>query len=124
MPKIKGITLELAGVDFVVPPLPLGALESLQERIESFTGGLDKGSVATVIDCLHASLRRNYPEISREDAANLVDVANMGDVMQAVMDVSGMRRKQLEAAAAGNPQASTGAASTPALLPTQASHPT
>ena len=124
MAKIKGITLELGGEDFVVPPLPLGALESLQERIEVFTGGLDKGSVATVIDCLHASLKRNYPDKTREDVADLVDVANMGEVMQAVMDVSGMRRKQIEAEAAGNLAASTGATSTPASLPTPDSLPT
>ncbi|HEY5581351.1 MAG TPA: hypothetical protein VIK56_09335 [Rhodoferax sp.] len=124
MAKIKGITLELGGEEFVVPPLPLGALESLQDRITGFTGGLDKGSVATVIDCLHASLKRNYPSFTREEVANLVDVANMGDVMQAVMDVSGMRRKQLEAEAAGNLAASTGAASTPASSPIPASPPT
>jgi hypothetical protein len=119
MAKIKGITLELGGEDFVVPPLPLGALEVLQERIELFTGGLDKGSVATVIDCLHASLKRNYPEKTREDVAELVDVGNMGDVMQAVMDVSGMRRKQIEAAAAGNLLPSIGGASMPVLSPEQ-----
>lgn len=124
MAKIKGITLELGGVNFVVPPLPLGALELLQERIEVFTGGLDKGSVATVIDCLHASLKRNYPETTREVAAELVDVGNMGDVMQAVMDVSGMNRKKIEAAAAGNLQPSTGGTSTLALLPEPGNLPT
>lgn len=124
MTKIKGITLELGGENFVVPPLSLGALEMLQERIAAFTGGLDKGSVATVIDCLHASLGRNYPEKTREDVADLVDVANMGDVMEAVMDVSGMRRKQIEAEAAGNLLPSTGGNSTPASSPTLDSHQT
>lgn len=124
MVKIKGIALELGGVDFVVPPMTLGALELLQERIEVFTGGFDKGSVATVIDCLHASLKRNYPETTREDAADLVDMANMGEVMQAVMDASGMHRKRIEAEKAGNLAASTGAASTPASLPTPANPPT
>lgn len=121
MAKIKGITLELGGDNYVVPPMPLGALELLQDRIEAFTGGLDKQSVSTVIDCLHAALKRNYPEKTREDVAGLVDVGNMQDVMLTVMDVSSMRRKQIEAdeaTAAGNPQPLlTGGSSTLDSLP-------
>lgn len=114
MVKIKGIKLELGGTTYVVPPLPLGSMEAMEERIQNFTGGLDRGSLSTVIDCLHAALKRNYPDITREMVADeLLDVSNFGEVMQAVMDVSGMRRKSLEAAEeAGNGEASTGANST------------
>jgi hypothetical protein len=107
MAKIKGIRLELSGDFYVIPPMPLGALEQMHDRLDAYTGGADKQSVSTVIDCLYAALKRNYPEKTREDVADLVDVGNMQDVMMAVMDVSGMRRKQLEedeAAAAGNLQ--------------------
>lgn len=118
MVKIKGIPLELGGETYVVPPMPLGALEAMQDRIQTFAGGLDGASVGTVIDCLHASLKRNYPDMTREAVADLLDVGNMQDVMEAVMDVSGMRRKAMEAdAAAGNALASTGANSTPPSFP-------
>lgn len=121
MAKIKGIKLELGGENYVVPPLPLGALEQLQERIESFSGGLDKQSVSTVIDCLYCSMVRNYPNCTREEVAGLVDVGNMGDVMQAIMDVSGMLRKKQEAdakAKAGNSRPRTsGGKSTRKSLP-------
>lgn len=100
--KVKGLPLELGGTVYVVPPLSLGAFEQLQERLIGFTGDIgDKVQIATVIDALHASLRRNYPDMTREAAAELVDVGNMLEVFEAVMDVSGARRKAAEAAASG-----------------------
>lgn len=94
---IKGITLLLAGQPYIVPPLTLGALEDLQDGLESFTGGIDLKSIKTVIDALHAALLRNYPDMTRDQVRNMVGLENMDEVMQAVMDVSGLRRKELEA---------------------------
>lgn len=101
MVKVKGIPKNLGGTDFVIPPLALGPLEQLQDRIAAFDGTLNKESIAVVIDAAHAALKRNYPDITREDVAELVDVENMIEVFEAVMDVSGLRRKQIEADAAG-----------------------
>ncbi|WP_374335588.1 hypothetical protein [Leeia sp.] len=109
--NVKGVSLNLNGTTLVVPPLTLGALQQLQDRLAAFTGGLDSASIATVIDVALAALRRNYPELNREALADMIDVANMVDVMQAVMDVSGMRRKAQEEADAGEP--STGTSSMP-----------
>lgn len=92
--KIPGVTLTLAGQDYVLPPLSLNALVQLKSRLEKFESGTDLESVATVIDAAHAALSRNYPAITREQVGDLVDVGNMGDVMQACMDVSGVMRKQ------------------------------
>ena len=92
MTKIKGVALTLAGAEYIVPALSLGALELLQDRIEAFNGAMTKESVATVIDCLHAALGRNYPEMTRAQAADLVDVENFSEVMGAVMNTSGMVR--------------------------------
>jgi hypothetical protein len=102
--KIKGIPLPLGGKIYIVPPLNLGTLERLQERLASFTGGIDQDSVSTVLDAAHSALVRNYPELTRDQVAEVVDVANMAEVMEAVMDVSGLRRKALEAeVGAGEP---------------------
>lgn len=98
MAQIKGITFDFGAATLVIPPIALGALEQLQQRITEFKGEvLDKAQVATVIDVAHAALLRNYPEMTRAQVADLIDVANMADVFQAVMDISGMRRKQAEA---------------------------
>lgn len=96
---IKGIQMELGdGQKYVIPPLTLGALEDLQERIEN-VGGLDKESVAAMIDVTLAALKRNYPDMTRETVRELVDVATMGDVFEACMDASGLKRRAIEAEA-------------------------
>jgi hypothetical protein len=89
---IKGVWMDLGGQIYTVPPLSLGAVEALQDRLASFTGG-DLKSVGTVIDALHMALVRNYPEITREQVAEMVDLGTMQEIMEAVMDVSGLKRK-------------------------------
>lgn len=103
----KGITLTLGdGKDYILPPLTLGALEDFQDRIAAMSeGGLDKETVATTIDVALASLKRNYPEMTREIVRDLIDLEVMAEVFEAVMDVSGLRRKALASGEA------TGAAS-------------
>lgn len=100
-PKFKGIQVELGNVSYVVPPLPLGALEVFQDRMSTFTGGMDPESIRFTIDVAHASLKRNYPDLTRDDVAELIDVGNMQEILDAVLDVSGLKRKAAEAAAAG-----------------------
>lgn len=96
--RIKGVPVEMSGQTYVIPPLSLGALEQLQERLAAVNGDIsDAAQVATVVDAAHAALRRNYPELTREAVAELVDVGNMVEVFEALMDVSGMRRKAGEA---------------------------
>ena len=91
--KVAGISFPFPDGPLVVPPLTLGALEQLQDRLASFKGGVDKESVATVIDAAHAALRRNYPDITREFVADQIDVGNFIDVFTCVMDVTGAKRK-------------------------------
>jgi len=101
--KVKGIPKDLGGATYVVPPLSLGALEQLQERLGSYTGDVNNpADVRTTID---AALKRNYPDIKREEVAELIGLENMIEVFEAVMDISGMRRKAYEAASTGSGEA-------------------
>lgn len=90
---IKGIKVNLGGTDYIVPPLSLGALELYQDELETFTGAIDKASTTLTINIGTAALRRNYPDLTREQVADMIDVANMMEVFEAVMDVSGLKRK-------------------------------
>lgn len=100
--KVKGIPVELGGEVLIVPPLSLGSLEQLQAGIAGFTGDVfDKAQIALVIDAALAALRRNYPEMTRERVAEFIDVANMPEVFEALMDVSGLKRKSMEAVTPG-----------------------
>jgi len=101
MPKYAGITLNLGGTDYILPPISLGALEQLQTRVSEFKGDVNDGKqVSTVIDSALASMQRNYPDITREQVADMIDIGNMADVFAAVMDVSGLKRKAIEDAKA------------------------
>lgn len=95
--KYPGIVKVLGGVEYVIPPISLGALQQLHGRITQFSDQVDAESINTVIDVTHAALKRNYPDITLEEVKELVDVGNMFELFEAVMDVSGMKRKAIEA---------------------------
>lgn len=101
----------------VIPPLALGALEQMLDRINAVMDGeFTMEGVGTVIDATHAALRRNYPEMTRDEVAELVDLRNMREVLEAVMNASGLEARVVgaEGEAAGEVQApSSGASSTP-----------
>jgi hypothetical protein len=97
MALIKGIELELSGRTFVVPPLALGDLEVLQDKLKNYKSDLSNESICTVLDVAHAALKRNYPEITRDELGSLIDIGNMPVVMMVAMDVAGLRRKEVEA---------------------------
>lgn len=112
------------GREYLLPPLSLGALELMQKDLAELPtlSAIEPRAIATMIDATHAALRRNYPEISRQQVGELVDVANMGDVYERLMDVAGIKRRA--EAAAGNVGAGAsvldGGASSPPLPPTPA----
>jgi hypothetical protein len=125
---IPGVEITLAdGKVYTFPPLALASLQKLQEKLFAYKGGVDADSVATVIMAAQQSLSRNYPEIKRADLVGvfteteegdivwitpaLIDIGNMLDVMNAVMDVSGVKRKAQEAGKAAA-SLSTGISST------------
>lgn len=113
--KYKGIKITLGDEVLVVPPLNFRSLQELQARLVEFKAGVDPESVNVVVDAAHHALKRNYPDMTRENVIDLLDLENMLQVMEAVMDVSGMKRKEAEAKSAEGESTdpSTGPSSTP-----------
>lgn len=96
---IAGIKVKIGPEEYIIPPLNLGAMIELQSRLASFRpGAMDGDSVALILECAYRALRRNYPDISKEALAENIDLSNMLEIMEAVMDVSGMKRKRAEEA--------------------------
>lgn len=100
--KHKGVPMVFEGKTWVLPPITLGKLEQLQARLAKLSANdvLSPESVRTMLDAIHASMQRNYPALTREQVGEMVDVGCMVEAFEAVMDVSGLKRKQLEEAAA------------------------
>lgn len=110
-PKHKGVSVELGGVVYIIPPLTLGRLSFFRDRLEAIGDNInpmDPVFQSLAIDVIHAAVVRNYPDMSRDDLAELVDLGTMSDAWMACLDVSGIRRKEQEAAAQGEPAAATG----------------
>jgi len=85
----------LSGEEYKIPPLNFRSLRELQGKISSLNtgGGLPTAAqMTTVIEVVHAALKRNYPDITVEAIEDIVDVGNMMQVFTAVLQVSGMQR--------------------------------
>lgn len=101
--KYQGIPYDFGGGRvLVIPPLSLGTYEQLQSRLADLDDrSISPEYIGTVVDSVHAALQRNYPDMTREEVAGLIDLQNMQDVMACVLDVGGVKRKGLEAAKGG-----------------------
>jgi len=82
----RGNGKEIAGKNWVFAPAPLGTLERFEEQLKS-----NNVPVSVIIDMAHVCLKRNYPDITREYVADeLVDMANMEEVLALVTKTSGL----------------------------------
>lgn len=97
MAKYKGIPMDVGGVSYIVPPVSLAFIEDNDSAIKSFTGAANDASQVTfALNMIHAAISRNHPEVTRSELREVVDVGNMAELIEAVMDVSGLKRKSLE----------------------------
>jgi hypothetical protein len=88
----------MGGEEYIVPPIPIGALIQLQSALEKISAEnmLTQESIETIVKSAQVCMRRNYPDITTEQLEELIDVGNMHEVFAAIVDVSGLRRKAAE----------------------------
>lgn len=83
----RGNPLKINGKNWIFAPLSLGAAEQLMPKLKNF----DPNDFGLVTDVAHKSLKRNYPEITREYVAEeLLDIGYVQAVFDAVMGASGL----------------------------------
>ncbi|MFY4973775.1 hypothetical protein ACOUH1_11215 [Acinetobacter baumannii] len=83
----RGNPLKINGKIWIFAPLSLGAAEKLMPKLKTF----DPSDFALVADVAHSSLKRNYPEITREYIADeLLDIGHVNAVFETVMGASGL----------------------------------
>lgn len=77
--KIKGVPVRFGdGTTLIVPPVPLGFLEANEDGLKNPTPGI-------MIDTIHRALIRNYPQITREQVGELLDMSNAPRCFQAAL---------------------------------------
>ena len=92
-----GQWVSLGGREMLVPPLSLGTIKAMQAEVEALqhmAGVPTPAQIDTVIGLFHAALVRNYPDVTRAEVEDDVDLGNYAELLAAVMSISGFRREQ------------------------------
>lgn len=88
---IDGITMKLAGEEYIVPPLTFRQLKAHYPLIEELnkpdTAPITK--MESIVKLTHAALSRNYPDLTIERVEELIDMGNLKAVSEAVLGSSG-----------------------------------
>lgn len=87
--KVKGVEKDLCGTTYVIPPLNLRALNLIQDKLSAYDQATGIEQLQISVDIIHAAMIRNYPEMTKEELLDIIDLENMVDVMDAVMGNSG-----------------------------------
>jgi hypothetical protein len=96
-PRFDGDRLKLGDREFVVPPLNWRRIRKIMpilERMKDITAGGGLTITESMLDdsltVIFEAVSRNYPEITRDDLEELVDLVNAPKVIMAVMGLSGL----------------------------------
>jgi hypothetical protein len=118
---IPGVIVAMGGQQWTVPPLTLGQLRRLMPKVRQLTeigAQMGETQIGVLVEIVTAALQRNYPEMTTEAVENLLDLANAGPVLNAVLTGSGLRPREQPPGEAAAPGPSSGAGMTaPASSP-------
>lgn len=90
---IEGAKINMGGQEWVVPALSFGQLKRLMPKINTLSAvgaDMDAGQMDAITEVVQAAMSRNYPEMTVERVADMLDMANAGQVVRAVMGQSGL----------------------------------
>jgi hypothetical protein len=107
-----GRWVTMGAEQYRIPALGFRSIIDLQERVEALASMGARPTVEqmdTVATIVHAAMKRNYPDITVESVADMLDLENYAEVLDAVLAISGFTKA---AAPSGEASASTGMGST------------
>lgn len=94
---LDGVEIMMGGKKWTIPPLTLkqikkfsGTFQDLVNLDTSNIPAMATGAVDAAVDIIHAAIVRNYPELTRDELEDLIDLRNLAPVMQAVLGMSGL----------------------------------
>lgn len=109
--KFDGEAIRFAGALRIVPALGFKQLRELQPKIQQMQK-MDVGIVMSeealdvFIDIVHAALSRNYPNMSKAEVEDGLDLGSVHDILPLVLRRSGFTRKELSPGEAMTPSPS------------------
>lgn len=102
--KHEGATIKLGRTEYVAAPLTLKGLRSLLPRMAKLnvknTGLPSDEDLDVIVDVIHASLARNYQDISKEAIEDELTINNIHEVLSGVLKASGLEPGNVRAATA------------------------
>lgn len=91
---IDGVKIKIGDAEYTIPPLNFKAIKRLQTEIAKMAD-IQVGATITaeqldaMVCIVHSALVRNYPDMTEDQVAEIVDLGNAGTIIQAIMGVSG-----------------------------------
>jgi hypothetical protein len=116
---IPGVSIAMAGQDWLVPPLTLGQLRRLMPKVRQLTeigASMGEAQIGVLVEIVAVALQRNYPEATTDVVENLLDLGNANAVLNAVLTGSGLRPRGTSLGEAVAPGTTPGAGSAPPEL--------
>lgn len=85
---IDGALLRIGRRDYVVPPLNLRGVKRAQALMPLLTTDGPE-SVDAALEVIELAVRRNYPDVTREQLEDEVDLGNLNQLVSAVLALAG-----------------------------------
>jgi hypothetical protein len=106
--KYDGRKVRMGGQDWVLAPLNLRQIRTtLKDAIGDLQGADTEKRLTAFVNIIHGSLSRNYPDITMEQVEEMLDTGNIGAVVEAVMNTSGLVRTASGGTASEDPSPGT-----------------
>jgi hypothetical protein len=87
-PRFPGRIVSLAGVAYTIAALSVRDLKRLRPKLDSLTSLSGLPTIEQwddILEILLAAFQRNYPEVTREQLEELVDLSNFAVLISSVM---------------------------------------
>lgn len=87
-----GVPVKLAGREYLLPAIYIGPLRRLTKKLAAAEAAADQDAIFEAsCEIVHASLSRNYPEITLEQLQeSMITAANMQPLVRAAVGQSGL----------------------------------
>jgi len=95
--KIEGEEITLGAEKYILPPVPLVKMASISRVMGGGDFFADDAYTQSLVNAIHVSLVRNYPELPVEVVSDNLDMANFRDILETFMVVNKFQTKAVSA---------------------------